>query len=293
MPASRAGAAGATCATYDLRYLTFRATVRGPRPIVQAVRSLYPASPAWLAGDAPTTTTIAVRPHPSPDDSRAVLISGPGGPPRLVPGRYAVSTCEWLLNVAAAEALGERFVLLHAGSVALRGRGMILPADAGSGKTTLVAGLMAAGFRYLSDDVAVIGGSRGALFPFVKSLFVKAGSREVLAPLFPELAATPPHRRASGERAWYLHPRVGSWPSGPVPIRYVVCPEFVRGAETALTPIARGDAMIKLLEQSFNVQRRGVDAVSLLAEVVRSADCYALVLGDLAAAVHLLRRLAR
>jgi len=45
---------------------------------------------------------------------------------------------------------------LHAGAVALDGRGVLLPAPPDSGKTTLTAALTRSGFSYLSDEVAPI-----------------------------------------------------------------------------------------------------------------------------------------
>jgi serine kinase of HPr protein (carbohydrate metabolism regulator) len=48
-------------------------------------------------------------------------------------------------------------VVLHAGAVSLNGRAIVLAGPTGSGKTSLAAWFVANGFRYLSDEVAVLG----------------------------------------------------------------------------------------------------------------------------------------
>ena len=74
-----------------------------------------------------------------------------------------------------------------AGSVACRGRGLILPAPSGGGKTTLVAGLVAAGFDYLSDEVAKNGrGSKGEREQHVAGHQLHAGLNEDRAAIGPE-----------------------------------------------------------------------------------------------------------
>ena len=126
--------------------------------------------------------------------------------------------------------------------------------------------------------------------PFPKSLGVKAGGYRVLAARYPELA-TGPHGRIDGHSVWYLPPPEGSWPRGPIPVRYVVLPRYVPGARTALTSISKSSALEGMLAQSSQVRAHGALGLRSVVKVVRGADCYTLTVGDLREAVHALQRM--
>ena len=62
---------------------------------------------------------------------------------------------------------------IHAGVVAHRGRGIVIPGDSFSGKTTLVAELVRAGAGYYSDEFAVID-AEGLVHPYARPLSFRA-----------------------------------------------------------------------------------------------------------------------
>lgn len=69
-------------------------------------------------------------------------------------------------------------VFVHAGVVARAGRALVLPGPTFSGKTELVAALVAAGATYFSDEFAVIDAG-GLVHPYAKPLSIRArGTRE-------------------------------------------------------------------------------------------------------------------
>ncbi|MCP4661271.1 MAG: hypothetical protein GY856_38190 [bacterium] len=61
-------------------------------------------------------------------------------------------------------------LLLHAGALEHRGRGVLLAGGSGAGKSTLALELVRRGFKLLSDDVAAIRMSDGVVEPFPRSL---------------------------------------------------------------------------------------------------------------------------
>jgi hypothetical protein len=75
-----------------------------------------------------------------------------------------------LRQYLAAEARDVVFV--HAGAVAYKGRGIVIPGKSFSGKTTLVTALVKAGAEYYSDEYAVIRPD-GALLPYPKDLSLR------------------------------------------------------------------------------------------------------------------------
>jgi hypothetical protein len=76
--------------------------------------------------------------------------------------------------------------LIHAGVVARNGQGIILAADSGHGKTTLVLELVRRGFKFLSDEMAALGRADRRVYPFPRSLRVRPGTLEMAG--FPEAA---------------------------------------------------------------------------------------------------------
>lgn len=273
----------------EIQVLTFRAHVAGPPAIVDALRPLIATPPAWARGAAECTRWFGVQPDEARPDWQQITCDGvpvwSGPRPNDVVG-YLL----WAVYDAALQYLKGRYLLFHAGAVAAGARGVLLPAASQSGKTTLVAGLLAAGFDYLSDDVAVLDPMTLRLLPFARDLRVRRDSFGALAAGYPELAAgSVPCVELDGEATWYLSPASGAWPTAPVPVQRVVLPRYVPGERTCLTPIARSVALQRLLEQSFNARSRGKSAVERLVELLRGVECFALTVGDLGSAVRLLR----
>lgn len=178
----------------------------------------------------------------------------------------------------------ERFVAVHAGAVSLHGTGVILPAPMDSGKTTLTTGLVRAGFRYLSDEAALIEPGTGRVHPFAKSLTLEGPTLE----LMPELIGKLPREYAWPRRLRYhlrpedVRPRSRGTACA---VGYVIAPRYEHGARTELVAMGRPEALVMLAENSFNLDRLGGSGVEGLAEVVRGADCYRLTVGDLESSV--------
>ena len=269
----------------------WRASIFGPARLLGELEELFPANRSAPDAAAATATFEVQLDTPRPGWQRIMRDGTP-----LWVGQDAeelLAYLEWGINRTAAEWLGQTHLLFHAGSaVACDARGLILPAASGSGKTTLVAGLVAAGCRYLSDEVAVIEPHHLSLLPFAKSLCVKAGGRDVLVSLYPSLATGFPRRRFGGEPVWYLPPAQTPRLGLAVSVRYVVLPTYQPGCVTALRAVRRSAALQRLLEQSFNLRAHGAWGVGRLVDVMRGAECYALSVGSLPAAVDVLSRLA-
>lgn len=277
----------------ELRIHGWQANVFGPVSLLLELEDLFPARERPpLDGLQPHSSTFEVALDSPQSGWQQIMCDGEPVWTGHDTGEL-LAHLEWAINRTAAEWLGQRYLLFHAGAVACEGRGLILPAPSGGGKTTLVAGLVAAGFEYLSDEVAMIEPSDLSLLPFAKSLCVKAGGREVLMPLYPALAEVIPRRRFGGEPVWYLPLRGEIRSSTPVRARYVVLPSYQPEATTALRPLRRSAALQRLLEQSFNLRVHGASAVGRLVEMLRQTECYALSVGSLQSAVDVLGELAR
>ena len=196
----------------------------------------------------------------------------------------------WHVNAETFWQTGD-FLLLHAGSVVSpAGQGILLPGEAGSGKTTLTAGLVRAGFGYLSDEAGVIDPVTGRLHPYPKTLNLKRGSFRLFSGpkasdgLDPVIAGR-----------WYLRPdeiRPGAV-GGPCELRFVIAPRYREGAPTELIRTSKAETIRDLWDSVWGLHRYGPRALHLLAQVMRRADGYRLLFGDLDEGVRAIGRLTR
>jgi hypothetical protein len=194
------------------------------------------------------------------------------------------ATLLWHVNRGVVEHSRDH-VLLHASAAERDGAVVVMSAPMEAGKTTLVAGLILAGMRYLTDEtVAVRPGDLGVT-PYPKALSVDRGSWQVLPELRPELPAEAEHLR--GEQ-WQVTPRqirADVLAPGGTP-RMVVLPAYVAGAPTRLLPVPRAEALLALLQQRFAPERDPGRDLEVLARMLRSCVCYRLESGDLGTAVE-------
>ncbi len=187
---------------------------------------------------------------------------------------------EWGINWRVIKRQGE-FLQLHAATLVRNGQGAIFAAASGSGKSTLAAGLLARGWKYLSDEFALLDPGTLRLHPFPKAVCIKAGSFDVID----RLNLIPWRRRyyvkAFKGRVGYLSPHeVAPRPvAPPSPVRLIVFPKYVEGAQPRLYPLTRAQAAIGLASSVLNRSAFGDRVTSILVDLVRGAECYGLECG--------------
>ena len=181
-------------------------------------------------------------------------------------------------------------MLFHASAVERSGAALLFPAPMESGKTTLAAGLVRRGFRYLTDEAVAIDPTTLLVQPYPKALSVDPGSWEVLADLRPQVHdKVQPYVGAQ----WQVAPnaiRPGAVAPACAP-RFIIAPRYVHGAVTMLEPVSRAEALSMLAENSFNLAEMGVEAFAALGQVVRGCRGYRMTVGDLGEACQLISQL--
>lgn len=287
----------APTASLDIVILELQARVVGPPDVVEELRALFPVPPSWTVARGAEIAEIEGVPvfaiSRAEDGSAVVHVEGHGGTSATIEvGNELLATLEWAIASVAVEALGEGYLLLHAGVVARSGHAILLPGGSGSGKSTLVAGLVGAGFQLGSDEVAVLDPLSLEVLPFVRGICIKDGSRDVLAPAYPSILTDSPHHRFGGEEVWYLRPEPTDWLPAPTPVRSIVVPRYAPGGTTVLEPLARSAVLQILLQQSFSVPKHGAFGIGTLTELLGKVACYRLTISAHEEAIRLLTELA-
>lgn len=181
-----------------------------------------------------------------------------------------------------------RSVVLHAAVASSSGRGILLPGASDAGKTTLVAGLTAAGFAYLSDEAAPFDPPTGTIHAFPRPLGMELSTLK----LFPGLdERLPPELRRSDRLTRHVPASIlrRGCVGGSCRIRYVVSPSFRKRGRTRLVPLSRARALMLLVEGAFNRDQMGREEFEAMGRALGSAQCWQLEMADLPGAVGAIR----
>ncbi len=196
---------------------------------------------------------------------------------------------EWFINWQIIRNRHD-YLQLHASSLEMDGRALILPGSPGRGKSTLTAGLLARGWSYLCDEFALVDPDTLMVHPFPRALCMKEASFDVVERLGLPLYRKTPYYKVTKGRVGFLNPLeiradvVGK----PSCVRWVVFPQYIPGATPTLEPMTRSQGAYALARQCFNFPVYEALAVDILTDVVRSADCYRLVSGEIGKTCDLL-----
>jgi hypothetical protein len=199
--------------------------------------------------------------------------------------RVRDSRPERLMSVLLTSAVGDvqaaipnrvhDFVFLHAGAVARDGRGILMPASRGCGKSSLTLALLQEGFDYLSDEFGALDPITGRAFAVEKHITLdgRALGR------FPELEERLEDRKLAfrlGSQRFVRPADVGAKVSGPVDVRSMVFLTDSWDGQPRLTPVSKAEAVRLLIGRSFNLHRYEDRGVVLLSRVATEAPSFRL-----------------
>lgn len=196
-------------------------------------------------------------------------------PFKPLPQEQAFAMFEWGLNWCISNN-AHRYLVVHAAVVARDDRALILPGSPGSGKSTLCAALVAHGWRLLSDEMALVSLCDRRVAPVPRPISLKNASIDVIRKLPGDVVLgdiVPDTRKGTLS---HMRPPRGSVERAlePATAVAIVFPKYRQGAETLLSPVARGEAAIELARNSFNYNALGVAGFHCLADLVESCCCH-------------------
>ncbi len=201
-----------------------------------------------------------------------------------------VKTLVWMTTVN-----GHHYFLdIHAGVISDGSRCIVLPAPAGSGKSTLTAALVKAGYQYFSDEVALLEEGSFRVFPLPLAIGVKSSGINALTDHFPNLRGLTVHERGDGKRVVYLSPPPESLPEidAPLPVAALVFPKYSPDSKLWLAGLSKGDALKRLMDECVAVPSRlDFEKVEGLVQWVSRTPCLSLAYGSTVEAVAAIQSL--
>lgn len=172
----------------------------------------------------------------------------------------------------AAEAPAHVFI--HAGVVEVDGGAILLPGRTMTGKSTLVAALLRAGARYLSDEYAVLDDA-GRVLGYPRPLRLRDGGAGPGRPV----AASALGAALAGD--------------GPWPASLVLATARVAGARFEATPLSAGEASLALLDNAVAARTAQARVLRAIRGAAVSARGYRVTRGEADEAARAILTLAR
>ena len=228
---------------------TIEATANSPEAFEIANRYIFPSFPRIEADSA----------HPD----ISLHLERLGGEFRLLKDGEVVASASQAIGLvphlihAVDEAVVQRLRTLravHAGTVVLGGKALLLPGATHSGKSSIVAELLRLGATYFSDEYALIDPD-GLAHPYPRPLLLRNASLEQSPALAGECNA-----------------QVGD---APAPVGWILLLEYQAGCSWRLTPVPQSLSLVALLQNTPHALADSPELIEMFQRAVAGATCYA------------------
>ena len=173
--------------------------------------------------------------------------------------------------------------LFHAAVLGKDETTIVFPDETGSGKTTIAAALMAHGWQFFSDEIAVLNVESLCVSPLPLPISIKPGSVGPLSRYYPELSEFTVYQRADGKMVRYLSPSTKNLIEtleNSASVNYLVFPEYKQGTENRLNTLNKFEVMQRLAITGSSNQD-----IKAMIDLVEKSPCYEIVYSDLPKAV--------
>ena len=211
------------------------------RRLLPAVRARLP--PRWRATRRAPAVVLSLG-HEAGSAGMVVQVEGQLAA-RELSHAQALDVLESELQLSVAR-LARPQVFVHAGVVTVDGRAILVPGRSGTGKTTLVRALVAAGAIYYSDEYAVLD-REGWVHPYPRRPSVRV--------------------RGGKER----HPVPRSRGRGAAPVGLVVETRYSAAARWTPVALSAGEIVLALLANTVPARDRPAEVLAVLARAAGSA----------------------
>ncbi|MFK5893189.1 MAG: HprK-related kinase A [Pseudomonadota bacterium] len=213
-------------------------------------------------------------------------------PFKPLPKDQSFAMLEWGMNWCIATK-AHHFLITHAGAIEKNGKVIVMPAEPGSGKSTLTAAMVNSGWRLFSDELALISIADELVYPITRPINLKNSSIDIIDQfadnaVFSSIAndthkGTVALLKPPTESVQRMHEAA--------PLHCVVFPKYVANAQATLTAVDTMDCFQQLIHHSFNYHILGLDGFNLIASLMNKVKCYQFEYSDFEQAKILLNNL--
>lgn len=190
----------------------------------------------------------------------------------------------------AFAALPAKCVRLHAVTVSLKGRRALLLGSRHSGKTTLAVRLLCEGLDVSGDEYAIAG--EDGLCAFPRRFHIKDDSLTLLPELAPVVDDLPYVGTGRGRVVALSPTDLGMpWVLQPARVDAVVTLDRNHGGPSSLKSFPQYELLHRLMTQTYTPAISDGGWIAKVCDLVSTASCWRLELGDLESAVFAVRGL--
>jgi len=163
---------------------------------------------------------------------------------------------------------------VHAAALTNRRKTILIPAESGSGKTTMAALLQSRGYNLISDDFVPIDKQSFHAWPFPIAMSIKPGAMNVLSNFYSGLDNKPLKLSSSKKSVRYLNPEYNPGSNLISPVKEVVSIKYDPKVEFEFSKADKSKAIKLMLDQSWILPNAGNAQVFL--DLVSQWDFYQL-----------------
>jgi hypothetical protein len=172
---------------------------------------------------------------------------------------------------------------VHAGLVARDGRGVLIPARSGSGKSTVALACLEAGYTYIGDDWIGVGRAHDGA-PLGYGLYSSTSLEPAHAMRFPRLHAhaIPPRDASELKSLVLLAPLFPGQLGHSATVCALALPRIVNRQAVERRPASKGEALLMLVPSAVFAMRprSGPEGVERLVQLVHTVPAYWLEIGS-------------
>jgi hypothetical protein len=171
-------------------------------------------------------------------------------------------------------------LLFHAACLSWKGKGIILPAQSGHGKTTLSAWLLSNGFDYLTDELVYLPLESRQAMCFGRPLNVKYGAREIIDGLLGDNRDD--ESIVAGPIAMLVPPQLVRADNQTVEpeVNMVFFPHYRADAEFSLEKLTAAQTGMALMSCLVNARNLSADGFPATVSLARKVPAYQLTYPD-------------
>lgn len=181
-------------------------------------------------------------------------------------------------------------LLFHSACVAAGDQGVLICHGSGTGKSTLAAWMVADGFDYLTDEVALSSGDDYSLTGLTRSVVLKSGSRFVIDRWVSGDTGSGQYDFADG--SCWIDPellRPGSVRQSALP-RLLIAPRYDPASTLTADPMTSGQTTFHLMQHLVNARNFHDHGMRAAADLARRVKGYTLTYPDCAEAAAWIRQ---